>query len=185
MPSGFLVQPCTRSAVNRITNNRTKRPSLAVRRYHRPAALALCHRSKVRKTQAVIAKPREVRNDLVTNLSLELDPISVGLPEGNSMRKAATIAAAASAAVATLSFISPAGAGNGAAVGAGLAGFGIGAIVGSALAPQTVYVAPPPPVYVAPPSPPVYYAPPPPVVVTAPPPVVVYGPSYRYKYYRR
>jgi hypothetical protein len=45
----------------------------------------------------------------------------------------------------------PAQAGNGAAVGAGLAGFGIGAIVGSALAPGAVYVAPPPP------PPPVYY----------------------------
>jgi hypothetical protein len=55
-------------------------------------------------------------------------------------------------------------AGNGSAVGAGLVGFGVGAIVGSALAPQTVYVAPPPPVYYAPP-PPIYYAPPPPVYV--------------------
>ena len=53
-----------------------------------------------------------------------------------------------------LSLTAPANAG-GSDVGAGLAGFGIGAIVGSALAPQTVYVAPPPPVY---------YAPPPPVV---------------------
>jgi hypothetical protein len=78
--------------------------------------------------------------------------------------------------IAALSFVPPAQAGNGSAVGAGLAGFGIGAIVGSALAPQAVYVAPPPPVY---------YAPPPPVVVYAPPPrpVVVYGPSYRYGYY--
>jgi hypothetical protein len=78
--------------------------------------------------------------------------------------------------IAAFSFVTPALAGNGSAVGAGLAGFGIGAIVGSALAPQAVYVAPPPPVY---------YAPPPPVVVYAPPPrpVVVYGPSYRYGYY--
>ena len=67
--------------------------------------------------------------------------------------------------VAALSFTVPANAG-GSDVGAGLAGFGIGAIVGSALAPQTVYVAPPPPVY---------YAPPPPVYV-APPPVVYVGP---------
>jgi hypothetical protein len=43
----------------------------------------------------------------------------------------------------------------------------VGAIVGNALAPQTVYVAPPPPVY---------YAPPPPVYV-APAPVYV-GPMY-------
>ena len=69
--------------------------------------------------------------------------------------------------VAALSLTAPANAG-GSDVGAGLAGFGIGAIVGSALAPQTVYVAPPPPVY---------YAPPPPVVV-APPPVVYVGPVY-------
>jgi len=76
--------------------------------------------------------------------------------------------------IAALSLVAPAHAGNGSAIGAGLAGFGIGAIVGSALAPQTVYVA----------LPPVYYAPPPPVVYYAPPPVVVYGPSYRYGYYR-
>ena len=61
--------------------------------------------------------------------------------------------------VAALSLTAPANAG-GSDVGAGLAGFGIGAIVGSALAPQTVYVAPPPPVYYAPP-PPVFVAPPP------------------------
>jgi hypothetical protein len=42
--------------------------------------------------------------------------------------------------------------GGGNAVGAGLLGFGIGAIVGSALTPREVYVAPPPP-------PPTYYAP--------------------------
>ena len=62
--------------------------------------------------------------------------------------------------IASLSLTASAHAGNGSAVGAGLVGFGVGAIVGSALAPQTVYVAPPPPVYYAPP-PPVYYAPPP------------------------
>jgi hypothetical protein len=78
--------------------------------------------------------------------------------------------------VAALSLVTPAQAGNGSSIGAGLAGFGIGAIVGSALAPQAVYVAPPPP--------PVYYAPPPPVVYAAPPPVVVYGPSYRYGHYK-
>lgn len=60
--------------------------------------------------------------------------------------------------VAVLSFIAPANAG-GSDVGAGILGFGLGAVVGSALAPQTVYVAPPPPVYYAPPAP-VYVAPP-------------------------
>ena len=54
-------------------------------------------------------------------------------------------------------------------LGAGLVGFGVGAIVGSALAPQTVYVAPPPPVY---------YAPPPPVVYVAPPTPVYVGPVF-------
>jgi len=74
--------------------------------------------------------------------------------EGISMLKTnrIVIATAVVGAVA-LSLVPPAHAGNGSAVGAGLAGFGIGAIVGSALAPQAVYVAPPPP--------PVYYAPPP------------------------
>ena len=47
--------------------------------------------------------------------------------------------------------IAPAYAGNSSAVGAGLVGFGIGAILGSAVTPQAVYVAPPPP--------PVYYVP--------------------------
>ena len=56
-------------------------------------------------------------------------------------------------------FRAPAQAGHGSAVGAGLAGFGIGAILGSALTPREVYVVPPPP------PPPVYYAP----VVYAPP----------------
>ena len=41
----------------------------------------------------------------------------------------------------------PSYAGNGNAVGAGLLGLGIGAIVGSALTPQTVYVAPAPTYY--------------------------------------
>ena len=40
--------------------------------------------------------------------------------------------------IATLSLSTPAHAGNGSAVGAGLFGFGVGAIVGSALAPQTL-----------------------------------------------
>jgi hypothetical protein len=72
------------------------------------------------------------------------------------MRKAGIVIAAS---IAAFSVSSPADAG-GSDVGAGILGFGVGAIVGSALAPQTVYVAPPPPVYYAPP-PPVYYAPPP------------------------
>ena len=53
-------------------------------------------------------------------------------------------------AIAASAIPAPGQAGNGAAVGAGLAGFGIGAIVGSVLTPPAVYVAPPPP-------PPVYY----------------------------
>jgi hypothetical protein len=76
--------------------------------------------------------------------------------------------------VAALSLTAPAHAGNGSAVGAGLVGFGVGAILGSALTPQAVYVAPPPP-------PPVYYAPPPPPVYYG---TVVYGPPYRYGYYK-
>jgi len=63
------------------------------------------------------------------------------------------IAAAALIGTAALALPVTAEAGHGNAVGAGLLGFGIGAIVGSALTPQTVYVAPPPP------PPPVYYAP--------------------------
>src|SRR6478736_1856074 len=87
--------------------------------------------------------------------------------------------------MAAISLANPAHAGNGSAVGAGLLGFGVGALVGSAVTPQTVYVAPPP-VYYAPP-PPVYYAPPPPVYV-APAPVYV-GPVYyghpQHRGYRR
>jgi hypothetical protein len=75
------------------------------------------------------------------------------------MSKAFKITVTTAIAIAALSLTAPAHAGS-SEVGAGLAGFGIGAVVGSALAPQTVYVAPPPPVYYAPP-PPVYYAPPP------------------------
>ena len=74
--------------------------------------------------------------------------------------------------IAALSLTAPAHAGNGSALGAGLVGFGVGAILGSALAPQTVYVAPPPPVYYVPPPPPVYYG------------AVVYGPPYHYGHYR-
>ena len=82
-----------------------------------------------------------------------------------------TVAAAIGVA---LSPIGSAHAGNGSAVGAGLVGFGVGAIVGSALAPQAVYVAPPP----------VYYAPPPPVYVAPAPPVYV-GPVYQERYHYR
>jgi hypothetical protein len=56
--------------------------------------------------------------------------------------------------VAALSLSTTANAGDGKAVGAGLLGFGVGAIVGSAIAPREVYVAPP-----APPPPPAYYGP--------------------------
>jgi hypothetical protein len=64
-------------------------------------------------------------------------------------------------AMAALLLTTPAQAGNSSAVGAGLAGFGIGAILGGALAPREVYVVPPPP-----PPPPVYYGP----VAYGPPP---------------
>ena len=60
-------------------------------------------------------------------------------------------AASAAIGLATLSLAAPAQAGDGSAIGAGLAGFGIGAILGSALAPHEVYVVPPPP--------PIYYGP--------------------------
>ena len=73
--------------------------------------------------------------------------------------------------IAALSLTAPAHAGNGSAVGAGLVGFGVGAVLGSALTPQTVYVAPPS-VYYVPPPPPVYYG------------AVVYGPPYHYGHYR-
>jgi hypothetical protein len=54
----------------------------------------------------------------------------------------------------------PAMAGHGDAWGAGLLGFGVGAIIGSTLAPREVYVVPPPP-------PPAYYYDP---VAYGPPP---------------
>ena len=81
--------------------------------------------------------------------------------------------------IASLSLTASAKAGNSSAVGAGLLGFGVGAIVGNALAPQTVYVAPPPPVYYAPP-PPVYVAPAPPVYVGP-----VYYERHPYRGHRR
>ncbi len=62
---------------------------------------------------------------------------------------------------------------GGSDVGAGLLGFGVGAVLGSVLAPPVVYVAPPPPpVYYYPPPPPVYYG------------VIVYAPPHRRGYYR-
>lgn len=69
------------------------------------------------------------------------------------------IAATAAVGLAVAVAASPVQAGNGSAVGAGIVGFGVGAIIGSALAPREVYVVPPPP-----PPPPIYYGP------------VVYGP---------
>lgn len=48
----------------------------------------------------------------------------------------------------------PSAASAGDSLGAGLLGFGVGAIVGSALTPREVYVVPPPP-----PPPPAYYGP--------------------------
>src|SRR5262245_27134725 len=54
--------------------------------------------------------------------------------------------------LAMLSLGQPANAGHNNSVGAGLLGFGIGAIVGSAITPREVYIAPPPP-------PPAYYGP--------------------------
>jgi hypothetical protein len=65
-----------------------------------------------------------------------------------------TAAATALLGMAALSLSTTANAGDGKAVGAGLLGFGVGTIVGSAIAPREVYVAPP-----APPPPPAYYGP--------------------------
>jgi hypothetical protein len=70
------------------------------------------------------------------------------------MNKISLKVLAAAGIIALAAISTPAKAGNGNAVGAGLLGFGVGAIVGSALAPSTVYVAPPPP-----PPPPAYYGP--------------------------
>ena len=86
---------------------------------------------------------------------------SIGLMtnEGvRAMEKRTLAAVACASLIATLTLSSSANAGHGKAVGAGLLGFGIGAIVGSALTPQTVYVSPrPPPDYYAPAG----YGPPP------------------------
>jgi BA14K-like protein len=62
------------------------------------------------------------------------------------------IAAGALIGLGALTLPAPAYAGHGNAWGAGLLGFGVGAIVGSALTPREVYVVPPPP-------PPAYYGP--------------------------
>jgi hypothetical protein len=61
---------------------------------------------------------------------------------------------AATALIATATLSAPANAGHRNSIGAGLLGFGVGAIVGSALTPREVYVVPPPP-----PPPPAYYGP--------------------------
>ena len=56
-----------------------------------------------------------------------------------------SIAAAGLIGAAALGAMSPAEAGHRDAWGAGLLGFGVGAVVGSALSPREVYVVPPPP----------------------------------------
>ena len=63
------------------------------------------------------------------------------------MYKALRVTVATAIGIASLSLTAPAYAGNGSTAGAGLVGFGIGAILGSALTPQVVYVAPPAPDY--------------------------------------
>ena len=70
------------------------------------------------------------------------------------LRTAVTVAAAI--AIAALSLTLPAQAGPRSAVGAGLVGFGIGAILGSMMGPPEVYFVPPPPRYYGP----VVYGPP-------------------------
>jgi hypothetical protein len=52
--------------------------------------------------------------------------------------------------IAALSLSAPAQAGNGSDIGAGLVGFGIGAILGSMMGPPEVYFVPPPPGYYGP-----------------------------------
>jgi hypothetical protein len=66
------------------------------------------------------------------------------------------VTAAAAIAIAALSLTLPAQAGPRSAVGAGLVGFGIGAILGSMMGPPEVYFVPPPPRYYGP----VVYGPP-------------------------
>jgi hypothetical protein len=65
-----------------------------------------------------------------------------------------TLTASMIAAVISMATSPIANAGHSNSVGAGLLGFGVGAIVGSALTPREVYVVPP-----APPPPPPYYGP--------------------------
>jgi hypothetical protein len=65
----------------------------------------------------------------------------------NVLRTAVTAAAIG---IAALSLTAPARAGNGSAVGAGLVGFGIGAILGSMMGAPEVYFGPPPPDYYGP-----------------------------------
>jgi hypothetical protein len=86
-----------------------------------------------------------------------------------------TAVTAAAIGIAALSLTLPAQAGPRSAVGAGLVGFGIGAILGSMMGPPDVYFAPPPPRYYGP----VVYWPP---DYDGP---VAYGPpdSYRPKSY--
>ena len=67
-----------------------------------------------------------------------------------------TAVTAAAIAIAALSLTPPAQAGPRSAVGAGLVGFGIGAILGSMMGPPEVYFVPPPPRYYGP----VVYGPP-------------------------
>jgi hypothetical protein len=90
----------------------------------------------------------------------------------HAMYKTTLGAIAGAIGMAALVLPAPAQAGNGAAVGAGLAGFGIGAIVGSAL-----YVAPPPP-------PPVYYGWPYGYYAYGYRPYGYYGYGYGRRYYR-
>jgi hypothetical protein len=70
------------------------------------------------------------------------------------MNRSIFTAMAVTAVIGTATFPTTASAGHNDAVGAGLLGLGIGAIVGSALTPRQVYVVPPPP-----PPPPAYYGP--------------------------
>ena len=87
---------------------------------------------------------------------------------GKVFRTAVATAAIGMAAL----FLSPqAQAGNGSAVGAGLVGFGIGAILGSMMGPPEVYFVPPPPDYYGP----VVYGPP---TYDGP---AAYGPPYTYR----
>ena len=76
------------------------------------------------------------------------------------MRKASAMTVAAAViAIAALPLAAPAEAGHRSAVGAGLVGFGIGAVLGSMMGPPEVYFVPPPPDYYGPPvyGPPDYY----------------------------